>query len=188
MYGKDYRLGDWVTVEDEELNITVDAQITKITVSEQDNREIIDITLTYGAKPKGNKEKLDENTMKIEDAEISIKYLEQLTKTNGKIARRNVENGILYRIGNIVHFNHQLITTVATKNLNWLTIPEGYRPITAERHSLMTVNNWNPDAWMSVFVNKDGSCGYISNKSAYTEFYFDMYYFTNDKFPTDDII
>lgn len=188
VYEKDYRLGDWVTVEDEELNITVDAQITKVTVSEQDNREIIDITLTYGSKPKGNKEQLDENTTKIENAETNIKYLEQLTKTNGKIATRDAESGILYRIGNIVHFHHQLNVTVLTKALGWQTIPEGYRPITVERHSFISINSWNHDARMTVWVDKNGSCGYISDKSVFTEFWFDMYYFTNDKFPTDDII
>lgn len=187
-YGKDYNLGDWVTVEDDELNVTLDAQITKVTVTEQDNREIVDVTLTYGSKEKDSKEQIKDNTKKIEQMRTDIKYLEAVNKYAGKIARRRAASGDLYRVGNIVHFHHQLNTTVATKNLNWQTIPEGYRPTTIERHSFMSIENWNPHAWMTVFVEPSGKCGYISNASVFTEFWFDMYYFTLDKFPEDDII
>ena len=188
VYGKDYRLGDWVTVEDEELNITVDAQITKVTVSEQDNREIIDITLTYGAKLKENKEQLDENTTKIENAETNIKYLEQLTKTNGKIARRDAESGTLYRIGNIVHFHQAIVSSVASMNNKWQTLHEGYRPLTNQRFTIATISSNNIHNFMIITVGTDGSVGYISQYQTFTEFYFDFYWFTNDKFPTDDII
>lgn len=108
------------------------------------------------------------------------------TKLN-RVFHKNAFSGELFRYGNIVHFHHQLNVTVATKNLSWQTIPQGYRPITVERHSFMSINNWNPHLWMTVWVNPDGGCGYISNGSAFTEFWFDMYWITQDEFPWDDV-
>ena len=102
--------------------------------------------------------------------------------------KRNVASGTLYRHGNIVHFHHQLNTTPGTKDLNWQTIPEGYRPITVERQSFMTLNNNNPHCWIMISIYPDGTCAYFSNKSEFTEFWFDMYYFTNDPIPADEDI
>lgn len=102
--------------------------------------------------------------------------------------KRNAASGTLYRHGNIVHFHHQLNTTPATKNLNWQTIPKGYRPITVERQSFMTLNNNKPHCWIMISIYHDGKCAYFSNKSEFTEFWFDMYYFTNDPIPADEDI
>lgn len=102
--------------------------------------------------------------------------------------KRNAASGVLYRYGNIVHFHHQLNTTPAKKNLNWQTIPKGYRPITVERQSFMTLNNNNPHCWIMISISPDGKCAYFSNKSEFTEFWFDMYYFTNDPIPADEDI
>lgn len=102
--------------------------------------------------------------------------------------KRNAASGTLYRHGNIVHFHHELITTPAMKNLNWQIIPEGYRPITIERQSFGTLNNNNLDCWITVSVSPDGRCSYYSTKSGLTEFFFDMYYFTNDPLPADEDI
>lgn len=44
-YGVDYQKGDYVTVIDSELGITVDAQIESVTYSIQDSEEIIDVTV-----------------------------------------------------------------------------------------------------------------------------------------------
>lgn len=41
--GEDYKLGDWVTVEDVQLNIAVDLQITGIRKSLTENGEITDL-------------------------------------------------------------------------------------------------------------------------------------------------
>lgn len=46
-YGKDFYNGDFVTIVDNELGITVDAQITEVTKSVDGSREIIDITFGY---------------------------------------------------------------------------------------------------------------------------------------------
>lgn len=103
--------------------------------------------------------------------------------------KRNAVSGVLYRYGNVVHFHHELVTTLAMKNLNWQIIPEGYRPITIERQSFMTINNNNPHCWIMISISPDGACSYFSNKSdGLTEFFFDMYYFTNDPVPADEDI
>ena len=36
-----------------------------------------------------------------------------------------------------------------------------------------------------VSISPNGTCAYFSNKSEFTEFWFDMYYFTNDPLPAD---
>lgn len=46
-YGRDFYNGDFVTVVDNELGITVDAQITEVTKSREGSREILDITFGY---------------------------------------------------------------------------------------------------------------------------------------------
>ena len=39
-----------------------------------------------------------------------------------------------------------------------------------------------------ISISPDGKCAYFSNKSEFTEFWFDMYYFTNDPIPADEDI
>lgn len=46
-YGRDFYNGDFVTIVDNELGITVDAQITEVTKSRDGSREILDITFGY---------------------------------------------------------------------------------------------------------------------------------------------
>lgn len=75
-YGTDYKLGDWVTVIDDELGITVDAQVTAVTKSIEGVREIVDIDFTYG---KVNRDPVDQigNIGGITDKNSNdIKYLE----------------------------------------------------------------------------------------------------------------
>ena len=46
-YGKDFYKGDWVTIRDNELGMEIDAQITEISKTIQESKEIIDITFGY---------------------------------------------------------------------------------------------------------------------------------------------
>ena len=46
-YQRDFHNGDFVTIVDNELGITVDAQITEVTKSVEGSREILDITFGY---------------------------------------------------------------------------------------------------------------------------------------------
>lgn len=48
VYGIDYNLGDWVTVLDGDLDVEMDAQITQVTTTVQDNNVIIDLELMTG--------------------------------------------------------------------------------------------------------------------------------------------
>lgn len=48
VYNRDYRKGDTVTVVDQEIGVTLDAQITTVTKTYQGVNEIIDIDFTYG--------------------------------------------------------------------------------------------------------------------------------------------
>lgn len=48
VYNRDYKKGDTVTVVDQEIGVTLDAQITTVTKTYQGVNEIIDIDFTYG--------------------------------------------------------------------------------------------------------------------------------------------
>ena len=83
-YGTDYKLGDLVTVIDDELGITVDAQVTAVTKSIEGVREIVDIDFTYG---KVNRDPVDQigNIGGITDKNSNdIKYLENKVENIGK--------------------------------------------------------------------------------------------------------
>lgn len=79
-YGKDYFLGDFVTVIDKELNITIDVQITEVTISEQGAQTILDIGLTYGAIKRDPVEQININKKTSIVNENSIRYLEAKIK------------------------------------------------------------------------------------------------------------
>lgn len=80
-YGRDYNLGDFVTVVDDELDITIDVQVTEVTVSEQGDDTTIDIGLTYGRVAKSVIEKAVENQRNSISNESNIRYLENKIKT-----------------------------------------------------------------------------------------------------------
>lgn len=48
VYNRDYKKGDIVTVVDQEIGVTLDAQITTVTKTSSGVKEIIDIDFTYG--------------------------------------------------------------------------------------------------------------------------------------------
>lgn len=75
-YGVDYFLGDWVTVEDYDLGIQVDAQIISATVSEQNSRKIVDVSVLYGSYEKDPSNKTNENAFKLEQFDAKVKRIE----------------------------------------------------------------------------------------------------------------
>lgn len=79
-YKKDYNIGDFVTVADEELGMEIDAQIINVTVTRQDDREIIDLEFTYGSRIKDVIDKSEIAIKKIEENNVNVKYLEANTK------------------------------------------------------------------------------------------------------------
>ena len=79
-YKTDYNIGDFVTVADEELGMEIDAQITNVTVTRQDDREIIDLEFTYGSRIKDVVDKSEIAIKKVEENNVNVKYLEANTK------------------------------------------------------------------------------------------------------------
>lgn len=78
VYGKDYFLGDFVTVVDTQLGLEFDVQIIGITFSKQDTEEITDIELQYGNKRISPQSILQQNKRKTEQNSNDISYI--LTK------------------------------------------------------------------------------------------------------------
>lgn len=78
VYGKDYFLGDFVTVVDTQLGLEFDVQIIGITFSKQDTEEITDIELQYGNKRISPQSILQQNKRKTEQNSNDIHYI--LTK------------------------------------------------------------------------------------------------------------
>lgn len=79
-YKKDYNIGDFVTIADEELGMEFDAQITNVIVTRQDDREIIDLEFTYGLRIKDIIEESETAIKKIEENNVNVKYIETSTK------------------------------------------------------------------------------------------------------------
>lgn len=78
-YGKDYYKGDFVTVIDNELGITVDAQVTEVTVTVEGTRKVVDIDFTYGKVNRDPVEQIKDAIQKSETNDSNIKYLENKT-------------------------------------------------------------------------------------------------------------
>lgn len=78
VYGKDYFLGDFVTVVDTQLGLEFDVQIIGITFSKQDTEEITDIELQYGNKRVSSQSILQQSKRKTEQNSSDISYI--LTK------------------------------------------------------------------------------------------------------------
>lgn len=79
-YKKDYNIGDFVTIADEELGMEIDAQITNVIITRQDDRNIIDIEFTYGSRIKDIIEESETAIKKIEENNVNVKYIETSTK------------------------------------------------------------------------------------------------------------
>ena len=79
-YKKDYHIGDFVTIADEELRMEIDAQITNVIVTRQDDREIIDLEFTYGSRIKDVIENSETAIKKVEENNVNVKYIEANTK------------------------------------------------------------------------------------------------------------
>lgn len=82
-YKKDYNIGDFVTIADEELGMEIDAQITNVIITRQDDRNIIDIEFTYGSRIKDIIEESETVIKKIEENNVNVKYIETSTKKLG---------------------------------------------------------------------------------------------------------
>lgn len=86
-YGVDYLKGDWVTVEDRNLNIVVDAQITEVIHTIQGSKEIVDITFSYGQMNKDPVKQIANTKELAEKNDNNIKYVENRTKTLDELVK-----------------------------------------------------------------------------------------------------
>lgn len=77
-FGRDYKLGDFVTILDKELNIMISVQITEVTTSLQGSQRIVDIGLTYGTIQRDIVEQVETNKKVSSDNSVNIKYLENM--------------------------------------------------------------------------------------------------------------
>lgn len=103
VFEEDYDICDWCTVEDDELGITVDAQITGITVTSDGNEanDIIDIELTYGKTRVDPVNKISKQSQQIENNYNNIKYLENALASSVSELVQNIYLAI-HPVGDIV--------------------------------------------------------------------------------------
>lgn len=87
-YKKDYNIGDFVTVADEELGMEINAQITNVTVTRQNDRDIVDIEFTYGSRIQDVTDIIQEVINKVQNNSTTVKYLEN---RSGKTATQVLE-------------------------------------------------------------------------------------------------
>lgn len=79
-FEKDYFLGDWVTVKDDELGIEIDVQITAITYSVLNSVSITDIEITKGETSVKTKGTMKDLKSVQEQNTNNIKYIENKLK------------------------------------------------------------------------------------------------------------
>lgn len=82
-YEKDYDVGDFVTVVDNELGVEIDAQIVKAVISEEKGQKIVDIVLSYGNVEYDLTKQVKQNKVLSEENKTTIMYLENQLKRSG---------------------------------------------------------------------------------------------------------
>lgn len=93
-YKIDYNIGDFVTVADEELGMEIDAQITNVTVTRQNDRDIVDIEFTYGSRIQDVTDIIQDVINKVQNNATTVKYLENRSgKTATQVFEYIVEEG-----------------------------------------------------------------------------------------------
>lgn len=145
-YGKDYYRTDMCTVEDKELNVSVNVQILDVTTSVQNSQKIVDVTFLYGSLDGDPIRKIKKNEQSSEQNSVNIKYVEsRLLKvmngdrwesgsfkpyptTNGS----NNMNVIACRVGKLVSLRIysllQFPNAGHISDLDEVVLPEKFRP------------------------------------------------------------
>lgn len=126
-YGEDYILGDLATVIDDELNISVDVQITEVTKTIEGVREIVDIEFTYGTINRNPVEQIGSIESVVEKHNNDIKYLEHIAKktndfvveqgSNEKGNYRKWKSGLLEQWGIVTY--QATTQTLQTQTVNF---------------------------------------------------------------------
>lgn len=161
-YKKDYNIGDFVTIADEELGIEFDAQITNVIVTRQDDREIIDLEFTYGLRIKDVIERSETAIKKVEENNVNVKYIEANTK--------KLETG-LDGVKNDVLSLKNLKADVSTKDIDHL--PQEYKSFFVNAHSNVPFPSGLtiPKYSKGVFITNGGKDGVIIMVDVSNNFY-----------------
>lgn len=77
VYMRDYDLGDWVTIQDRDLSIEIDAQIVEVTTTLQNNETINDITFEYGKANKIEIKDIRTISASVEEISNNVKYIDK---------------------------------------------------------------------------------------------------------------
>lgn len=77
VYMRDYDLGDWVTIQDRDLGIEIEAQIVEVTTTLQNNETINDITFEYGKANKIEIKDIRTISASVEEISNNIKYIDK---------------------------------------------------------------------------------------------------------------
>lgn len=158
-YKTDYNIGDFVTVADEELGMEIDAQITNVTVTRQDDRDIVDIDFTYGSRIKDVIEESKTAIKKIEENNVNVKYLESKLMSCEKsitVCLRNADqviSGVMY-----IYFDKIASdTSCGTLTVNGgVKIGEGINYIIVSSN-IFTYSNKGGYAWYGLELWRNGS-------------------------------
>ena len=90
---RDYDLGDWVTIQDRDLGIEIDAQIVEVTTTLQNNETINDIIFEYGKANKIEITDIKKLSASVEEVSNNIKYMNgYIKKQSGLECIKQVQN------------------------------------------------------------------------------------------------
>lgn len=129
IFEEDYDICDWCTVEDDELGITVDAQITGVTISSDggESGDIIDIELTYGKTKVDPINKISKQSQQVENNSNNIKYLENALASSMSEVVQNIYLAI-HPVGDIV-FNTTGVNPGTLYGGTWVAWGAGRVPV-----------------------------------------------------------
>lgn len=176
--GKDYFLGDWVTVVDDELGLSLDVQVLKITHTLQDSGAVEhkDVEFGYGTKKTLNViEKLDNSVSKIYNNVVNIKYLDNKSKTTEQKLSDLTSNynNLEKQMGGFDWTNFDKVNEVDT----WIPVMNNrevnHRPIPADEFKLESSGMWYKYGRFTFarfngeLLSDIGDCSYPPKSSAY---------------------
>lgn len=108
VYMRDYDLGDWVTVQDKDLGIEIDAQIVEVTTTLQNNQMINDISFEYGTVKRIKASDIRKLTSKVEAVSGSVESLNKKIGSGTQIGE--VESKIKTIEGNVKNLSENVGT------------------------------------------------------------------------------
>ena len=185
--GVHYNKGDFVTIVDDELGISIDVQITEITKSVEGNSEIVDVGYVYGTVKEDILNRVDKIEGKIEATQNDIKYIEReldkkqsdfenkLSKKEDLQKRVNNSSSVYFKDGYDCHLH--AADTPASDVV--VTLSKNYKP----RGGKVAVSGWCQNKSNGEFypcvgrINSDGSWAYLSAMTSFGMT--DVYYIYN---------